>query len=133
MFLHHTDSFHIAYLNTTVHFNGSNGTAYTRPSTVRNNTKSLEKSFLGISFLSFFRCSFLKYSFISEISITLLARENNIRKKVKKKKTYLLLCAFRIIHMEKCKMICNLKIPAPMYKHCNSKSNGKDFRMDNVN
>ncbi len=38
MFLHHTDSFHIAYLNTTVHFNGLNRTAYTRPSRVRNNT-----------------------------------------------------------------------------------------------
>jgi hypothetical protein len=37
MFLHHTDSFYIAYLNTTVHFNGLNGTAYTRPSRVRNN------------------------------------------------------------------------------------------------
>jgi hypothetical protein len=39
MFLHHTDSFHIAYLHTTVLFNGSNGTAYTRPSRVRNNNK----------------------------------------------------------------------------------------------
>jgi hypothetical protein len=35
MFLHHTDSFYIAYLNTNVRFNGSNGTAYTRPSMVR--------------------------------------------------------------------------------------------------
>ncbi len=37
MFLHHTDSFNIAYLNKTVHFNGSNGTAYIRPSRVQNN------------------------------------------------------------------------------------------------
>ncbi len=41
MFLHHTDSFHIAYLNTTVHFSGSNGTAYTRPSRVRNSSGEL--------------------------------------------------------------------------------------------
>ncbi len=36
MFLHHTDSFYIAQLNTTVHFDGWNGAAYTRPFIVRN-------------------------------------------------------------------------------------------------
>jgi hypothetical protein len=30
-------------LSTTVHFNGSNGTAYTRPSMVRNNSSSRER------------------------------------------------------------------------------------------
>jgi hypothetical protein len=37
MFLHHTDSFYIAQLNTTVHFDGSYGATYTRPFIVRNN------------------------------------------------------------------------------------------------
>ncbi len=41
MFLHHTDSFYIAQLNTTVHFDGSNGAAYTRPFIVRNSTVGL--------------------------------------------------------------------------------------------
>ncbi len=58
MFLHHTDSFHIAYLNTTVHFNGSNGTAYTRPSRVRNRDNC--KRFLVVfsQTKNFFYCFF---------------------------------------------------------------------------